>query len=226
MTELLENSDNTNESAVVSESPANEATISLAAAQALADALQKIEAYTPTVWVDNESPDIDAVHLNKAEQAIMRVTTAMNSAVDVIKDLQSQVNTTNNNLSNIGTVTTASGIYTTAEWAVGTNTAVLTLPSDGNYILLMTYELQNPTDETCSMYAQMQICANRAILPFGKTNFVSFYHRGITQGYDSRIAYEGVCVAINAKKGDIIIPYVHTDKSNVAFNVNIIAMRV
>ena len=101
MTELLENSDNTNESAVVSESPANEATISLAAVQALADALQKIEAYTPTVWVDNESPDIDAAHLNKAEQAIMRVTTAMNSAVDVIKDLQSQVNTTNNNLSNI-----------------------------------------------------------------------------------------------------------------------------
>ena len=100
MTELLENSDNTNESAVVSESPANEATISLAVARSLADALQKIESYTPTVWVDNESPDIDAAHLNKEEQAIMRVTTAMNSAVDVIKDLQSQINTTNNNLSN------------------------------------------------------------------------------------------------------------------------------
>lgn len=99
MAELLENSDNTNVDTGVSESPANEATISLAAVQALADALQKIEAYTPTVWVDNESPDIDAAHLNKAEQAIMRVTTAMNSAVDVIKDLQSQVNTTNNNLS-------------------------------------------------------------------------------------------------------------------------------
>lgn len=99
MTELLENSDNTNADTGVSESPANEATISLAAVQALADALQKVEAYTPTVWVDNESPDIDAAHLNKAEQAIMRVTTAMNSAVDVIKDLQSQVNTTNNNLS-------------------------------------------------------------------------------------------------------------------------------
>lgn len=100
MTELLENSDNTNVDTGVSKSPANEATISLAAVQALADALQKIEAYTPTVWVDNESPDIDAAHLNKAEQAIMRVTTAMNSAVDVIKDLQSQVNTTNNNLGN------------------------------------------------------------------------------------------------------------------------------
>lgn len=100
MTELLENSDNTNADTGVSESPSNEATISLAAVQALADALQKIESYTPTVWVDNESPDIDAAHLNKAEQAIMRVTTAMNSAVDVIKDLQSQVNTTNNNLGN------------------------------------------------------------------------------------------------------------------------------
>lgn len=100
MTELLENSDNTNADTKVSESPSNEATISLATVQALADALQKIESYTPTVWVDNESPDIDAAHLNKAEQAIMRVTTAMNSAVDVIKDLQSQVNTTNNNLSN------------------------------------------------------------------------------------------------------------------------------
>ena len=109
MTELLENSDNTNADTKVSESPSNEATISLATVQALADALQKIESYTPTVWVDNESPDIDAAHLNKAEQAIMRVTTAMNSAVDVIKDLQSQINTTNNNLSkynfNLGNTT-------------------------------------------------------------------------------------------------------------------------
>lgn len=133
---------------------------------------------------------------------------------------------TKSDLDNIGTVTTATGIYTTAEWAAGTNTAVLTLPSDGNYILLMTYELQNPTAETRSMYAQMQIQANRAILPFGRTSFVSWYYGDITQGYDSRIAYESVCFAINAKKGDTITPYVHTSKSNVAFNVDIIAMRV
>ena len=113
MTELLENSDNTNADTGVSESPANEATISLAAVQALADALQKIESYTPTVWVDNESPDIDAAHLNKAEQAIMRVTTAMNSAVDVIKDLQSQVNTTNNNLSKRFAINKTENTYNT-----------------------------------------------------------------------------------------------------------------
>lgn len=85
---------------------AEENTVSLASAQALADALAKIEAYTPTTWVDNSSPDIDAEHLNKPEQAIKRVTDALNSAVDVIKDLQSQVtknsgaiSDVNNNLS-------------------------------------------------------------------------------------------------------------------------------
>ena len=84
---------------------AEENTVSLASAQALADALAKIEAYTPTTWVDNSYPDIDAEHLNKPEQAIKRVTDALNSAVDVIKDLQSQVtknagdiSTVNNNL--------------------------------------------------------------------------------------------------------------------------------
>lgn len=88
---------------------AEENTVSLASAQALADALAKIEAYTPTTWVDNSSPDIDAEHLNKPEQAIKRVTDALNSAVDVIKDLQSQItknsgaiSDVNNNLSNSG----------------------------------------------------------------------------------------------------------------------------
>lgn len=99
---------------------AEENTVSLASAQALADALAKIEVYTPTTWVDNSSPDIDAEHLNKPEQAIKRVTDALNSAVDVIKDLQSQVtknagdiSTVNNNLSNIkNTVRVPANIYT------------------------------------------------------------------------------------------------------------------
>ena len=86
---------------------AEENTVSLASAQALADALAKIEVYTPTTWVDNSSPDIDAEHLNKPEQAIKRVTDALNSAVDVIKDLQYQItknsgaiSDVNNNLGN------------------------------------------------------------------------------------------------------------------------------
>lgn len=96
---------------------AEENTVSLASAQALADALAKIEAYTPTTWVDNSSPDIDAEHLNKPEQAIKRVTDALNSAVDAIKDLQSQVtknagaiSDVNNNLSNFTVMRNASGV--------------------------------------------------------------------------------------------------------------------
>lgn len=119
-----------------------ENTVSLASAQALADALAKIEVYTPTTWVDNSSPDIDAEHLNKPEQAIKRVTDALNSAVDVIKDLQSQVtknagdiSTVNNNLSNSRkTVRTPTNITT------GTNILKL---DPGIY----SYEDSNASDE-------------------------------------------------------------------------------
>lgn len=120
-----------------------ENTVSLASAQALADALAKIEVYTPTTWVDNSSPDIDAEHLNKPEQAIKRVTDALNSAVDVIKDLQSQVtknagdiSTVNNNLSNRWTLYGAeiipnnADMYTYTEpgnYACATNAVAATL---------------------------------------------------------------------------------------------------
>ena len=111
---------------------AEENTVSLASAQALADALTKIEAYTPTTWVDNSSPDIDAEHLNKPEQAIKRVTDALNSAVDVIKDLQSQVtknagdiSTVNNNLSKNFTIKSISNqsldVITETGWYSGNN---------------------------------------------------------------------------------------------------------
>lgn len=69
--------------------------VSMAVSRALADSLAKITAYVPTTWVDNTEPDIDAEHLNHVEQGIMRVTNLMNSAVDVIKDLQTQVTTLN-----------------------------------------------------------------------------------------------------------------------------------
>lgn len=69
--------------------------VSMAVARALADSLTKITAYVPTTWVDNTEPDIDAEHLNHVEQGIMKVTNLMNSAVDVIKDLQTQVTTLN-----------------------------------------------------------------------------------------------------------------------------------
>lgn len=64
---------------------------------ALAAALSKIETYVPTQYVDDGPPDIDADHLNHAEQAIMRVTNLANGAADAIAALQSQVTQLNNN---------------------------------------------------------------------------------------------------------------------------------
>jgi len=58
--------------------------------RALADSLAKIEEYVPTNYVDDEEPYLEAANLNKSEQAIMRVTQLMNSAVDVIKGLEGQ----------------------------------------------------------------------------------------------------------------------------------------
>jgi hypothetical protein len=68
--------------------------ISLPVAQALASALEKIEAYVPTEYVDNSEPDIDAEHLNHAEQGIMRVTNLLNAAVDVIQGQESRLEDT------------------------------------------------------------------------------------------------------------------------------------
>ena len=65
--------------------------VSLPVAEALASALAKIEAYVPTEYVDNSEPDIDAEHLNHAEQGIMRVTNLLNAAVDVIQDQESRL---------------------------------------------------------------------------------------------------------------------------------------
>lgn len=65
--------------------------ISASVTRALADSLAKIAAYVPINYVDDMEPDINAANLNQNEQALMRVTNLMNSAVDVIKDLQSQV---------------------------------------------------------------------------------------------------------------------------------------
>ena len=71
--------------------------ISTPVVNALVAALNKIETYVPTQYIDDGPPDIDADHLNHAEQAIMRVTNLANGAADAIAALQSQVTQLNNN---------------------------------------------------------------------------------------------------------------------------------
>ena len=85
----------------------SEENISLPVAQALASALEKIEAYVPTEYVDNSEPDIDAEHLNHAEQGIMRVTNLLNAAVDVIQGQESRLEDTE---TKIGTAALTGGM--------------------------------------------------------------------------------------------------------------------
>ena len=82
---------------------------------ALAAALSKIETYVPTQYIDDGPPDIDADHLNHAEQAIMRVTNLANGAADAISALQSQVTQLNNNIGNTGKYLRTDNIDNAAE---------------------------------------------------------------------------------------------------------------
>lgn len=84
--------------------PLTTAQISEPVVNALAAALNKIETYVPTQYINDGPPDIDAEHLNHAEQAIMRVTNLANGAADAISALQSQVTQLNNNLRNVDAV--------------------------------------------------------------------------------------------------------------------------
>lgn len=85
----------------------SEENVSLPVARALASALEKIEEYVPTEYVDNSEPDIDAEHLNHAEQGIMRVTNLLNAAVDVIQGQESRLSGAE---TKIGTAALAGGM--------------------------------------------------------------------------------------------------------------------
>jgi hypothetical protein len=92
----------------VSTDPANDpATLESALLVSTYAALNKLAEYVPTEYVNNSEPDIDAEHLNNAEQGLLRVTNLLNGAVDVINDLQttvakqaSAIEALNSNLSN------------------------------------------------------------------------------------------------------------------------------
>lgn len=69
----------------------NQAVMALAnATSALANALTAIN-YTPTTWVDNMEPDINADNLNNIEQGILQATTAINSAFTAINAINSNL---------------------------------------------------------------------------------------------------------------------------------------
>lgn len=103
--------------------------VSLPVAEALASALAKIEAYVPTKYVDNSEPDIDAEHLNHAEQGIMRVTNLLNAAVDVIQGQESRLADAE---TKIGTAALTGGM---TDLSIGLNTLYSNIEMLGTRVL-------------------------------------------------------------------------------------------
>ena len=112
--------------------------VSLPVAEALASALAKIEAYVPTEYVDNSEPDIDAEHLNHAEQGIMRVTNLLNAAVDVIQGQESRLSDAE---TKVGTAALTGGM---TDLSSGLNklNSDLTLKANG-YIVMSNLDLNS-----------------------------------------------------------------------------------
>lgn len=65
---------------------------------ALETTLQAVEPYVPTKYVDYSEPDIDAEHLNHAENAIKLATDALNLAISTINTLSSAVDQLNRDM--------------------------------------------------------------------------------------------------------------------------------
>lgn len=87
------------------ESPTIQSDAIMALATATSDLARAINTinYSPTTWVDNAPPDINAANLNKIEQGILQATNMINNTV-------SAINTLNGNISfnNSGVETAAS----------------------------------------------------------------------------------------------------------------------
>lgn len=52
--------------------------------------ISAIESYAPTTYKNNSEPDLDEDNLNKTEQALKRVTDAVNEAINALKQLEQE----------------------------------------------------------------------------------------------------------------------------------------
>lgn len=132
----------------------SEENVSLPVAQALASALSKIEAYVPTEYVDNSEPDLDAEHLNHAEQGIMRVTNLLNAAVDVIQGQENRLSDAENK---IGTAALTGGMTDLSSGVnslysnfkiIETGISDISIPANGDASVLVVFQKRFETIPT------------------------------------------------------------------------------
>lgn len=119
-----------------------------------------------------------------------------------------------------GTTSTASGQYTTAAWASGTNTCTWTAPSDGIYIVWMQFILTVEDTANRNAYKQLQMIGTAERLLAN----VLYYDAEVSD--NSQFVSRTISQPVRARQGQTIQPYVHTKVAGIVFNVKIIAMKI
>ncbi len=151
-------------------------------------------AYPKTVWEDLPSINtpFDAVKMNKIEDELEKLDPAT-------------------------PYTQATGTYTTAEWAEGTNTCTWTAPKTGLYIIFSRFDLQN--DSKVQIYKQLQLKGTATRI----TGDLLLYQPGPASATSSDlgIAIFTGATLVYAQQGQTIIPYIHTPQAGIVWNVRL-----
>lgn len=150
--------------------------------------------YTKTNWeaLPNTNTPINPTNLNKIENELEKLDPAT-------------------------PYTQATGTYTTAAWATGTNNCTWTAPRTGLYIIWARFDLND--DEKAQIYKQLQlkgtatkIDGDLLLYQPGPTSATS-NHYGIAIFESSKLIY--------AEQGQTIIPYVHCPEAGIVWNVRL-----
>ena len=178
----------------------SEENVSLPVAQALASALEKIEAYVPTEYVDNSEPDLDAEHLNHAEQGIMRVTNLLNAAVDVIQGQEIRLSDAE---TKVGTAALTGGM---TDLSSGVNS----LYSDLNAVMTSSISVPSGSPVTGNR-ADAKIHQNKFLILTGEVS-IDFTNLKNWNGYDILQCSNGSKYPVN---------FIATDENGGSFHMQI-----
>lgn len=116
--------------------------------------------------------------------------------------------------------TQATGTYTTAEWAAGTNTCVWTAPRTGLYIIWARFDVN--VDSAAKVYKQLQLKGTATRID----GDLLFYQFGATSSSSTDTNKQAIQIftgskLIYAQQGQTIIPYVHTPEAGIEWAVKL-----
>lgn len=131
----------------------------------------------------------------------------------------SQGKALNDKINVIGARTTATGQYTTAVWATGTNTCTWNAPAVGTYIIWCCFAAHSDDQKIKKAYKQYRIATTGSLWkPYG------MYAVGGDGG--EVMGYTVVLPVFITAVGQKVTPYIHCDTAGLVFDVDILALRI